>query len=43
MESSDLSAPPGLFSHPYEREVVSDSDRATEPVQLPVFSDGPES
>ena len=43
MESSDLFSHPHLFSHPYEREVVSNSDRATEPVHLPTFSDGPES
>jgi hypothetical protein len=43
MESSDLFSHPHLFSHPYEPEVVSNSDRATEPVQLPTFSDAPES
>jgi hypothetical protein len=33
MKSSDL------FSHPYEHEVVSRTDRDSEKVQLPTFSD----
>lgn len=37
MNSSDL------FSHRYEPEVVPDSGRDPEPVQLPTFSDRPES
>jgi hypothetical protein len=35
MESSDL------FSHPDRPEVVANSERSTEPVQAPVFSDRP--
>ena len=35
MESS------GLFSHPHQPEVVPESERSTEPVQAPVFSDRP--
>lgn len=30
-----------LFSHRYEPEVVSDTGRDSEPVQLPTFSDRP--
>jgi hypothetical protein len=37
MKSSDL------FSHPYEPEDVSSTDRDSEPVQSPAFSDGPKS
>ncbi|WP_156772313.1 hypothetical protein [Mycobacterium sp. 1245805.9] len=37
MNSSDL------FSHRYEPEVVSDTLRDSEPVQLPTFSDRPTS
>jgi hypothetical protein len=37
MKSSDL------FSHRYEPEVVSDTHRDSEPVQLPTFSDRPNS
>lgn len=37
MNSSDL------FSHRYEPEVVSDTARDSEPVQLPTFSDRPNS
>ena len=37
MTSSDL------FSHPYEPEFVANSDRASEPVQPPAFSDRPQS
>lgn len=37
MTSSDL------FSHRYEPEVVSPTARAGEPVQLPIFSDRPNS
>ena len=35
MESSDL------FSHPYEPEVVPNTERSTDPVQPPAFSDRP--
>ena len=35
MESS------GLFSHPHQPEAVPESERSTEPVQAPVFSDRP--
>jgi hypothetical protein len=37
MKSSDL------FSHPYVPEFVSNTDRDSEAVQVPVFSDGPQS
>jgi hypothetical protein len=37
MKSTDL------FSHRYEPEVVSHTDRDSEPVQLPTFSDRPNS
>jgi hypothetical protein len=43
MESSDLFSHPHLFSHPFEPEVVSKTDRDSEPVQLPTFSDAPKS
>jgi hypothetical protein len=36
MNSSDL------FSHPYEPEAVANRDSASEPVQLPAFSDRPQ-
>jgi hypothetical protein len=32
-----------LFSHPYEHEVVSNTERDSEPVNVPVFSDSPQS
>jgi hypothetical protein len=34
--------PSDLFSHPYEREVVSNTERDSEPVQFPAFSDSPQ-
>ena len=34
--------PSDLFSHPYEREVASDTERDSEPVQFPAFSDSPQ-
>lgn len=36
MDTSDL------FSHPYEPEFVSNTERNSEPVTAPVFSDKPE-
>ena len=36
MKSSDL------FSHPYEPEVVSNTERDWKPVQFPAFSDSPQ-
>jgi hypothetical protein len=36
MKSSDL------FSHPYEPEDVPSTDRDSEPVQSPTFSDAPQ-
>jgi hypothetical protein len=36
MESSDL------FSHPYEHEVVPTTEPSSEKVQVPAFSDGPQ-
>ena len=41
MKSSELFSHPHLFSHPYEPEVVSNTDRDSEAVQLPIFSDPP--
>jgi hypothetical protein len=32
-----------LFSHPYELEVVSNTERDSQPVNVPVFSDSPQS
>jgi hypothetical protein len=37
MESSDL------FSHPYEPETAPNAGQSTDPVQLPAFSDRPQS
>jgi len=34
--------PSDFFSHPYEREVVSNTERDSEPVQFPAFSDSPQ-
>jgi hypothetical protein len=34
--------PSDLFSHPHEREVVSNTQRDSEPVELPTFSDSPQ-
>jgi hypothetical protein len=42
MKSSDLFTHPyKLFSHPYEPEFVSNTERDSEPVTDPVFSDSP--
>jgi hypothetical protein len=43
MKSSELFSHPHLFSHPYEPEVVPNTDRDSEAVQLPIFSDHPQS
>jgi hypothetical protein len=43
MKSSELFSHPHLFSYPYEPEVVSNTDRDSEAVQLPIFSDRPQS
>jgi hypothetical protein len=37
MESTDL------FSHPYEPEAVPNTEASSEEVQVPTFSDGPQS
>jgi len=39
MKSSELFSHPHLFSYRYEPEVVSNTDRDSEAVQLPIFSD----
>jgi len=43
MKSSDMFSHPHLFSHPYEPEVASNTERDSEQVQLPIFSDAPHS
>ncbi len=43
MKSSELFSHPHLFSNTYEPEVVSNTDRDSEAVQLPTFSDAPKS
>ena len=43
MKSSDMFSHPHLFSHPYEPEVASNTERDSEQVQLPIFSDAPQS